>query len=398
MKCGAAWARKRECENSPEVPSIRAGQWDPPDLKQATQLSDSPSSPGQIRNSTFRGSVIQPLVAAIIEFGAHCPAEGKAMDKFDRIFQLHTILSGRRTPIPLEDLTARMECSKPTLHRTIAMMRTYLNAPIQSTMEGYRYGPAREGAPYELPGLWFTATELQALAVVHRMLADLGSGLLEEHIAPLAKRLDHLARHQRLNLGEAASRLRFPAVGSRTVGASFQIAASAMLQRRKLWMEYHARGSDQRTERTVSPQRITHYRESWYLDAWDESRDALRSFSIDRIARPTVLEEQAVDVPAEVLDAHYASAYGIFGGQADKLAVLRFSKDRARWVADEKWHPDQEGAWLDDGRYELKIPYRDDRELVMDILRHVPEVEVIEPGSLRAQVIERLQQGLERHR
>ena len=63
------------------------------------------------------------------------------MDKFDRIFQLHTILSGRRTPIPLEDLTARMECSKPTLHRTIAMMRTYLNAPIQSTMEGYRYGP-----------------------------------------------------------------------------------------------------------------------------------------------------------------------------------------------------------------------------------------------------------------
>jgi len=264
-------------------------------------------------------------------------------------------------------------------------------------MQGYRYGPAREGQPYELPGLWFTAAELQALAVVHRLLADLGNGMLEEHIAPLAKRLEHLSRHQRLNLGEAASRLRFPAIATRLVGPAFQIAASATLQRRKLWMEYHARGTDQRTERVVSPQRVTHYRESWYLDAWDEGRGALRSFSIDRITRPNVLDESAIDVPSEQLDAHYASAYGIFGGAADKLAVLRFSKDRARWVADEKWHPQQEGRWLDDGRYELQLPYRDDRELVMDILRHGPEVEVIEPEALRRQVIEQLRRTLGRY-
>lgn len=319
------------------------------------------------------------------------------MDKFDRIFQLHTILSGRRTPIPLEDLLARLECSKPTLHRVIATMRTHLNAPIESTMRGYRYSPPRAGEPYELPGLWFTASELQALAVVHRLLADIGSGLLEEHVAPLAKRLEQLARHHRLNLGEAASRLRFPAIATRSVGSAFQVAASATLQRRKLWIEYHARGTDQITERTVSPQRLTHYRESWYLDAWDEGRDALRSFSVERITHPMVLEEQAVDVATEELDAHYASAYGIFGGKADKLAVLRFSQARARWVADEKWHPGQQGTWLEDGLYELRIPYHDDRELIMDILRHAPEVDVVEPESLRTQVMQRLQQALERY-
>jgi predicted DNA-binding transcriptional regulator YafY len=58
----------------------------------------------------------------------------------------------------------------------------------------------------------------------------------------------------------------------------------------------------------VSPQRITHYREAWYLDACDEKRDALRCFSIDRILRATVLEEPAVDVPEAELDQHYASA------------------------------------------------------------------------------------------
>src|SRR5206468_11503770 len=142
-----------------------------------------------------------------------------------------------------------------------------------------------------------------ALAVVHRLLQDLSSGLLEEHVAPLAKRLAHLARHQRLNLGEAASRLRFPGIATREVGPPFQIAASATLQRKKLWIEYHARTTDERSERTISPQRVTHYRESWYLDAWDEGKQALRCFAIDRIVRLTVLHQPAIDVSETALDA-----------------------------------------------------------------------------------------------
>lgn len=319
------------------------------------------------------------------------------MDKFDRIFQLHTILAARRTAISAEELMARLECSKPTLHRIIGTMRTHLNAPIVSTMDGYKYASVKGGETYQLPGLWFSPTELQALAVVNRLLQDMSSGLLEEHIAPLARRLEDLSRHQRLNLGEAADRLRFPGIATRSVGPAFQVCASATLQRRKLWFEYHARGTDERTERTVSPQRLTHYRESWYLDAWDEQRDGLRSFSIDRIYRCVVLDARAVDMDASQLDAHYASAYGIFGGKADKTAVLRFSKERARWVAEEQWHPHQQGQYLADGTYQLHIPYADPRELVMDILRHGPEVEVIEPAGLREQVVDQLARALQRY-
>src|ERR1700722_3740483 len=43
----------------------------------------------------------------------------RTMDKFDRIFRLHAILASRRTTIPLEELMARLECSKPTIHRAI---------------------------------------------------------------------------------------------------------------------------------------------------------------------------------------------------------------------------------------------------------------------------------------
>lgn len=294
---------------------------------------------------------------------------------------------------------AKLECSKSTLHRTINALKDYLNAPVvfDANAGGYKYAREAQGEAFELPGLWFTPNELQALAVMQRLLKDAGGGLLEEHLGPLAKRLTELTRHQRLNLGEAASRLRFPSIGAKPAGKTFDTVASATLQRRKLWIEYHARSTDERSERTISPQRITHYRETWYLDAWDEDRDALRSFSVDRILRATVLDQQAFDVPEAELEDHYASAYGIFGGRADKIAVLRFTPDRARWVSDEKWHPEQEGKWLADGSYELSIPYRDARELVMDIMRHGRNVEVIAPAELRQDVQEQLRLALDRY-
>jgi predicted DNA-binding transcriptional regulator YafY len=43
----------------------------------------------------------------------------------------------------------------------------------------------------------------------------------------------------------------------------------------------------------------------------------------------------------------------------------------------------------------LRLPYRDDRELVMDILRHGSEVEVASPDSLREEVKQRLRVALQ---
>ena len=159
-------------------------------------------------------------------------------------------------------------------------------------------------------------------------------------------------------------------------------------------MHYHARGTNEHTFRTISPQRVIHYRESWYLDAWDEGKQALRSFSIDRIHELTVLDEHATDISEDELDKHYASSYGIFSGEADKLAILHFTAERARWVADEQWHPQQQGTYLLDGAYELRIPYSDPRELTMDILRHAAHVKVIAPESLRRDVRDQLAAAL----
>jgi predicted DNA-binding transcriptional regulator YafY len=153
--------------------------------------------------------------------------------------------------------------------------------------------------------------------------------------------------------------------------------------------------SDESNMREISPQRLVHYRDNWYLDAWCHLRRDLRTFALDNIQRARLLSAQAKEIDSGTLDAHYSSSYGIFSGAATQTAVLRFSAQRARWVSKEQWHSQQHSRWLDDGRYELRIPYQNPTELVMDLLRHGSEVEVVAPAELRESVRQQLQRALE---
>jgi predicted DNA-binding transcriptional regulator YafY len=81
-----------------------------------------------------------------------------------------------------------------------------------------------------------------------------------------------------------------------------------------------------------------------------------------------------------------ASSYGIFAGKPKAWATIRFSSHAARWVADEHWHSQQKGERLPDGKYELKLPYSNSKELLMDVLKYGPDAEVVAPLSLREEM------------
>lgn len=311
------------------------------------------------------------------------------MDRMQRIYKLHQILSGRRYPIPRSQLQDALECSRATLTRILDEMRTFFDAPIEFDKDagGYKYSQAA----FELPGLWFTPSELFALSVAQQLLAEAQPGLLDSQLAPLKTRIDKLLGQSHLGDGELARRLRILRMAARQPDTRiFQTVAGATARRSRLGITYHGRERDQKTEREVSPQRLVHYRDNWYLDAWCHTRDALRNFALDRIHAAQVLDRPARDLPDAELDAHYTATYGLFGGPARQRAVLVFNAERARWVADERWHPDQQDRWLEDGRFERSLPYADPRELLLDLQKYGPDVEVMAPPELRQEIARRL--------
>ena len=170
-----------------------------------------------------------------------------------------------------------------------------------------------------------------------------------------------------------------------------------MRWRKRLVIRYHARGTDEVTEREVSPQRLMHYRDNWYLDAWCHLREGLRAFAVDAIQVAELLDTKAKDIDEKRLDKVLGSGYGIFSGDQVTWATLRFTPERSRWVASERWHPLQRGKLLKDGTYELEVPYSDHRELIMDILKYGADCTVISPPELIEQVRKQFEQGLLRY-
>jgi predicted DNA-binding transcriptional regulator YafY len=326
----------------------------------------------------------------------------KNMDRTER-FHLIDMMLAAPEPATFARLQTRLGVSRATLKRDLEYLRNRLNAPIvwDRDTRGYIYakGPhvgASVGPQYELPGLWFSAEEIHALLTMQHLLANLDAGgLLGPHIQPLMSRLTGLLGSGRHPAEEIRKRIKLIPLAARRVPLDqFAAIGSALLRRRRLLVSYYAKSSDAISERELSPQRLVHYRENWYLDAWCHLRKGLRSFALDGVRHAEILDTPAREVAENTLDAMLGAGYGIFSGRKLTWAKLRFSAERARWVVLEQWHPKQRGKLLNDGRYVLEMPYADDRELIMDILRHVPEVEVLEPVELRAMVVEKLRAGL----
>ena len=313
------------------------------------------------------------------------------MSRLPELAQLARLFTIKnQAPLSLADICRRVECSERSAKRYIAELRDTFGYPIEYDRDhgGYRLNGDPDDHGYVLPGLFFRESELSALMTMRELLASLQPGIFEKDLAPLGRRVERLLAETGVTPAETARRIRIVSMASRQApDGVFRNCSAATLSRRRMMIEYQARGSNPGvTEREVSPQRLVHYRESWYLDAWCHLRQGIRVFALEQIASARILDGAAIEVPEEDLEREVRSAYGIFTGEPTDEAVLRFSAHRAQWVSKEVWHGKQASRWLEDGRYELKVPYRWTEELLMDILKYGPDCEVVAPPQLRTAV------------
>ncbi|WP_045226889.1 helix-turn-helix transcriptional regulator [Methyloterricola oryzae] len=318
------------------------------------------------------------------------------MDRTERFYRIEQLLHEHRV-VPVARFLEALNVSIATFKRDLEYLRDRLGAPIvwDRQARAYRFQGQTEGTTlpaHELPGLWFNASEIHALLTMRQLLAQIQPGLLDAHIQPLLTRLNTLLASGDHTPAAVEQRVRvLPAARRRCDSRLFPQVAQALLQRKRLTVTHYNRSNNETTVREISPQRLVHYRDNWYLDAWCHLREGLRSFAVDALEQVTVLPTQAIEVDESELDAELAGGYGIFSGTQVHWALLRFTPERSRWVQAEHWHPQQQGQWDEQGRYCLTLPYTQPQELLMDILRNGDQVEVLEPEALRQQVQETAQ-------
>ncbi len=313
------------------------------------------------------------------------------MNRLERVYRIDQMLQERKV-VSRETFLRELEVSLATFKRDLEHMRDRLNAPViwDRDLNGYRFASEQQGRGprYQLPGLWFNEQEATALVTMQHLLESIDRGrLLSPHIEPLQSRIDAILGSGETPAKELRKRIKVVNVHARTADAKFfSEVGYALLNRKQIHIEYYAKGKDQVTQRDVSPQRLCFYQSNWYLDGWCHAKKELRTFAIDGIRSIQIMEAKANEISAKELDAHLAAGYGIFSGATTKNAKLKFTPERARWVATENWHGQQVSQFDAQGYYVLEVPYSDDRELMLDIMRHGGHVEVMAPADLRKKV------------
>lgn len=308
------------------------------------------------------------------------------MSEIVRLYRYRSLLGSMRA-VPADQLMDVLEISSATLKRDIAKLRDQLHVPIEFDRDlgGYKLDPNR--VEDELPGLWFSQGEILALVTIQQLLEQLQPGLLGTKLRPLHDRLTQLMDKHGLATQDVAKRIRIVSAGKRIVVAKcFEAIAAATMSRKRLKIWHFNRQNGITSEREVSPQRLVHYRDNWYMDAWCHLRDDLRNFSLDAVTKVEVIETAAKELADKKIDEAVSGGYGIFNGAPQGWATLKFTPERARWVNGEIWHSMQESKTEADGSYVLSFPYSDDRELIGDIMRFGADVQVLAPAALRSKV------------
>lgn len=324
------------------------------------------------------------------------------MSQTERIHQIVHILETSRHPVPIGRFLDELEISRATFKRDIEYLRDRLGAPIEwqrggdTGGRGYLLRNSMDAGAtgFGIRGLWFNQSEIHALLTMHQLASSMEPGLIPAQSQALLTRITHLLGTADDDPRDVLSHLRvLHSATRRRASTWFELIARATLKRRRLTISYYTRSRDASSTRTVSPQRLLHYRENWYLLAWCHSVDELRLFAIDAIRHAEQEKAAARKVAEKRLDAMMGGGFGIFGGRARHRARLRFTAAAARWIADEIWHPEQQTRWEGEHLI-LEVPYAQSRELAMEILRQGPDVEVLAPAALRDEVRSLLQQTL----
>ncbi|RJX31248.1 MAG: transcriptional regulator [Desulfurivibrio sp.] len=281
-------------------------------------------------------------------------------------------------------LAEEYEISRRTAQRDIDFMRDHLGAPL--AFDRRRRGYFYTDDSFELPGYWFSETNILALALAIRLASTIPDHSFKDDLCRLIGRvLGVVGKKKESCLEEVGERVSVKNIEySQVDDWCFRQAVQALFDDSSLRITYRSPHSGKTSTRHVRPLHLMHYMGSWHLLAWCAASGAIRDFALSRI-RTMAPSAERIDLPADLpsLKEYTRRHFGIMQGADPVEAVLRFSPQAAAWVGEQIWHPEQQTTSEADGSLLLRFSVADFRELVKKILSHGAEVRVVAPPELR---------------
>lgn len=286
-------------------------------------------------------------------------------------------------------LAELLEVSQKSIQRDLEYMRDMLGAPI-------RYNPQKRGYDYSesgyyLPAVFLKTQEKRALRVLKQALEPYKS---TPYFSEIKQAVDKVFESLPIALFEDTTQdlVSFEPPPSAEVDEMiFQTIDQAVQNKNKITMTYYSASSDQTNWRTVHPYRLHHVQGVWYVIAFCETRNAVRSFALSRISHVTLSEHTFQPDDEFNLNDYLNDAFEMVRQETPMKVELKFSAYQARWIRERVWHASQELLPQSDDSLVVRFKSSGLDSLKRWILRYGAEVEVLQPEELRRAIRDEIQ-------
>ncbi|NTV02126.1 MAG: WYL domain-containing protein [Chlorobiaceae bacterium] len=279
------------------------------------------------------------------------------------------------------------EVSTKSIQRDIEYMRDVLHAPIA-------YDQKNRGYFYESPGWGFLPSaiweqkEAEALMATKKVLAQYqGTPYHAEVCRALDKVRQYLPEHS-----AADEFFRIYSIEQSTSLAIepriFATIENAIRSRLKISMTYRASWNQEVSERTVHPYtlRYSPVRDTWYLIAFCELRNDIRTFALGRIRTISLTSRHFTVTEGFSLETYLDKTFDQIHENELHVVSIRFTPYQAQWIREHRWHPTQSIIEHEHGGLTLTMKVGALEAIKRWIMRYGSEAEVLEPQELREMI------------
>jgi proteasome accessory factor B len=280
-------------------------------------------------------------------------------------------------------LAAELEVCTKTVHRDLEFMRDRLGLPLE-------FDPARNGYAYSeevdaFPTLQISEGELFALMVAEKALQQYRGTPFERRLVVALRKLERaLPDTVSLNLADWEHAISFRTTAEPILNLPImETLATAIQQRQQLKLAYRKPGRDSSEVRVVDPYHLANVNGDWYLFAFDQLRQAVRTFVPARVKSATLTGKMFRRPARFVLEKQLRDSFGIFSNQGEFEVVIRFDEVAADYIREKRWHASQKLIELPAGAgVELRLRLGSLVEIQRWVLGWAGHATVIAPPEL----------------
>lgn len=312
--------------------------------------------------------------------------KNKTRPPIDRMLGIHERIKAGKFPNAVK-MGKDFEVTDRTVKNDILYMRNIYKAPIEFDVlrNGYFYTEEFDF----VASLTLSEEDIFGLLVADKMISQYEGLPFQKVLRAVFKKFLGLLDKQELysieDLGDAISVRAFaPDDGDVEV---FRALAHAVHECRVAEFDYTKPGEKKAMRRRVRPYQITLADSTWYLFAYDLMRQDIRTFTICRVTKPLVTDEQFPKVKFDPRK-YLKDSFTVMRGKENHKVVIEFDALATDYVRIKKWHASQKLKIFKNGRSRMEMRLNSLEEVERWILGWKIHARVIGPAPLRERIKE----------